>query len=86
MRSTIEDLPEAWYRIRQIFAEPKFSPVPHVALILLGETRLEPDLSSGSSARRRYGNVIVSPVPSVTAPAERAKARPIIFIRIMGSP
>jgi hypothetical protein len=55
-------------------------------LILLCETRLKPDLSSGSSARRRYGNVIVSPVPSVTAPPERAKARPIIFIRIMGSP
>jgi hypothetical protein len=86
MRSMIEDLPEAWYRIRQIFAEPQFSPVPHVALTFLCGTRLKPDLSSGSSARRRYGNVIVSPVPSVTAPAERARARPIILILIMGSP
>lgn len=85
MRSLIENLPDAEYRIRQIFAGPRFSPVPHVAIDTLC-TRLKPDLSSGSSARRRYGSVIVSPVPSVTAPADHAKARPIAFILIMGSP
>jgi len=86
MRSMIENLPDAEYRIRQIFAGPQFSPVPYVAIDTWCETRLKPDLSSGFSARPRYGSVIVSPVPSVTAPADHAMARPIIFILIMGSP
>jgi hypothetical protein len=85
MRSMIENLPDAEYGIRQIFVGPRFGPVRHVAIDTLC-ARLKPDLLSGSSARRRYGSVIVSPVPSVTAPTDHAKACPIVFILIMGSP
>ncbi len=87
MRSMIEDLSYANYDVRQIFAELRFSPVVHILLDdFVTRATLKPDRSSGSSSPRRYGRVIVSPVPSVTAPADRAMAASIFFILIMGSP